>query len=71
MNPFDDPEASYVVLVNEEGQFSLWPEFAGIPDGWRIARPAAARTTCIEFINENWTDMRPASLVRESETTAS
>ncbi|MFF2354897.1 MbtH family protein [Kitasatospora sp. NPDC058115] len=70
MNPFDDPEATYVVLVNDEGQFSLWPEFAGTPDGWRIAHPAADRTTCLDFIEENWTDLRPASLVREMRATA-
>ncbi|WP_441247690.1 MbtH family protein [Kitasatospora sp. McL0602] len=70
MNPFDDPGAVYVVLVNDEGQFSLWPEFAEVPDGWRIAHRAAARATCIEFIEGNWTDMRPASLVRAARTTA-
>jgi MbtH protein len=24
-NPFDDENATYVVLVNQEGQYSLWP----------------------------------------------
>lgn len=62
MNPFDDPEATFVVLVNAEGQFSLWPEFADAPAGWEIVRPAATRAECIAFIDRNWTDMRPASL---------
>jgi hypothetical protein len=30
-NPFEDPDASYLVLVNDEGQHSLWPAFADIP----------------------------------------
>ncbi|WP_030060872.1 MbtH family protein [Streptomyces novaecaesareae] len=62
MNPFDDPEASFVVLVNDEGQHSLWPEFLEAPAGWRIARTAASRAECLEFIERNWTDLRPASL---------
>lgn len=24
-NPFEDPEGTYLVLVNDEGQYSLWP----------------------------------------------
>ncbi|RKT12285.1 MbtH protein [Streptomyces sp. 1114.5] len=62
MNPFDDPEASFVVLVNDEGQHSLWPEFLEAPAGWRTAHPAASRAECLEFIERNWTDLRPASL---------
>jgi MbtH protein len=69
MNPFDDPEATYLVLLNEEGQYSLWPEFAEIPHGWRIAHQPASRATCIEFIEDNWTDMRPKSLISKMRTT--
>lgn len=35
VNPFDDPDATFLVLVNDEGQHSLWPAFADVPDGWR------------------------------------
>jgi MbtH protein len=33
-NPFEDPDAEYLVLINDEGQHSLWPVFADVPDGW-------------------------------------
>ncbi|MEU6753945.1 MbtH family protein, partial [Spirillospora sp. NPDC046719] len=33
-NPFDDPDGTFLVLVNAEGQHSLWPEFADVPSGW-------------------------------------
>ncbi|MEV7773838.1 MbtH family protein [Kitasatospora sp. NPDC086791] len=59
MNPFEDPEASFVVLVNEVGQHSLWPEFLDVPAGWRIARQKASRADCLEFIERNWQDLRP------------
>ncbi|MEU9031018.1 MbtH family protein [Streptomyces sp. NPDC048383] len=63
-NPFEDDAASYFVLVNEEGQYSLWPAFAEVPAGWTVRHGAAPRQECLDHINENWTDMRPTSLVR-------
>ncbi len=32
-NPFDDPDGTFYVLVNDEGQHSLWPTFADVPQG--------------------------------------
>ncbi|KJS54230.1 MbtH family protein [Streptomyces rubellomurinus] len=62
-NPFEDDSASYYVLVNEENQHSLWPVFAEVPAGWTVAHGQAARQECLDYINENWVDMRPRSLV--------
>jgi MbtH protein len=62
-NPFEDPDASYVVLVNAEGQHSLWPILADVPDGWRIVFGEAERQECLDFIEESWSDMRPKSLI--------
>ncbi|MFD5571303.1 MULTISPECIES: MbtH family protein [Streptomyces] len=61
-NPFDDQDANYLVLTNEEGQFSLWPTFVDVPDGWEPVFGEAARQACLDFIEKNWTDMRPKSL---------
>ena len=38
VNPFDDDNGSFFVLVNDGAQQSLWPTFADIPDGWRVTR---------------------------------
>lgn len=62
-NPFEDPDASYVVLVNAEGQHSLWPILADVPDGWRVVFGEAERQECLDFIEESWSDMRPNSLI--------
>jgi MbtH protein len=62
-NPFEDEEGVYHVLVNDEGQHSLWPTFIEVPNGWRIVHKADTRGACLEFINQNWTDMRPNSLI--------
>ncbi|TDC90508.1 MbtH family protein [Actinomadura sp. 7K507] len=62
-NPFEDPDGTYVVLVNDEGQHSLWPSFADVPAGWTVAKDEDTRQACLDYINENWTDMRPKSLI--------
>ncbi|MFF0747394.1 MbtH family protein [Streptomyces sp. NPDC004111] len=63
-NPFENEEASYYVLVNDEGQHSLWPAFAEIPSGWRTVHGEDSRAACLEYVETHWTDMRPLSLVR-------
>ncbi|MEU0787896.1 MbtH family protein [Streptomyces sp. NPDC006173] len=68
-NPFENPEAEYLVLVNEEKQYSLWPKFAEVPAGWTTMHEND-RASCIEYINSTWTEMRPHSLVQQMNTTA-
>ncbi|MDN0201204.1 MbtH family protein [Streptomyces sp. S.PNR 29] len=67
-NPFENPDGSYLVLVNDEGQHSLWPEFADVPAGWTVAKTADTREACLAHVEENWTDMRPASLIKAMDT---
>ena len=62
-NPFEDENGVYHVLINDEGQHSLWPSFIQVPEGWTIVHQSASRAACLEFINQHWTDMRPNSLV--------
>ncbi|RZU53269.1 MbtH protein [Krasilnikovia cinnamomea] len=64
-NPFDVPDAAYLVLSNDEDQYSLWPAFAEVPSGWSVRRDATTRGEALQFIEENWTDMRPRSLVEQ------
>jgi MbtH protein len=61
-NPFDDADAAFLVLVNQEGQYSLWPAFRAPPEGWSAVGPRGARQACLDWIEAHWTDMRPASL---------
>lgn len=68
-NPFDDDNASYLVLCNDEGQYSLWPEQIGVPGGWTTVHGPDARAACLEFVEANWTDMRPRSLAQAMEQT--
>lgn len=62
-NPFEDDDAAYLVLVNDEGQYSLWPSFAEVPAGWTVAKTEDTRQACLDYVNQTWTDMRPKSLI--------
>jgi MbtH protein/glycopeptidolipid biosynthesis protein len=62
VNPFDDDSGSFFVLVNDEEQHSLWPTFADVPAGWRVVYGEADRAACLEYIEQNWPDIRPKSL---------
>ncbi|MGW7086044.1 MbtH family protein [Streptomyces sp. NPDC054871] len=65
-NPFDNEDGTFHVLVNDEGQYSLWPSFAAVPDGWRVELEATDRGTAVAHVESNWTDMRPLSLQRQA-----
>jgi uncharacterized protein YbdZ (MbtH family) len=65
-NPFDDPDGSFYALVNEEGQYSLWPVFADVPAGWSVEHGPAERASCLEYVETHWTDLRPRSLRERS-----
>jgi MbtH protein len=69
-NPFEDPDAEYLVLVNAENQHSLWPVFAAVPDGWETVFGKAGRQDCLDYIEKSWTDMRPKSLIEAMENEA-
>lgn len=62
INPFDDDSGSFVVLVNDEEQHSLWPAIADTPAGWRVVHGVAARPACLDYIESHWPDIRPKSL---------
>ena len=63
LNPFDDESARFLVLVNAEGQHSLWPAFSRVPGGWEIVFGESGRQECLDYIEQTWVDLRPLSLV--------
>ncbi|MYW62397.1 MULTISPECIES: MbtH family protein [Streptomyces] len=61
-NPFENSDRSYDVLVNDEGQHSLWPTGTTVPAGWRTVLADRSREECLAHVEAHWTDMRPRSL---------
>ncbi len=68
-NPFDDENGTFYALRNDEGQYSLWPTFVDVPDGWTVAHGPADRRSCLDHVEANWTDLRPRSLIERMEAT--
>ena len=56
-----DPSARYLVLINHEEQYSLWPAWKPVPKGWSSEFEGPLQE-CRQYVTEHWTDMRPASL---------
>jgi MbtH protein len=57
-----DDNARYVVLRNDEEQYSLWLADQEIPDGWYQVGEEGSKEQCAAYVDEVWTDMRPKSL---------
>ncbi|TQJ23685.1 MbtH protein [Micromonospora sp. A202] len=62
INPFDDESGRFYVLANDEGQHSLWPVFADVPNGWQIVFGESDRTAALTYVDQHWQDLRPRSL---------
>jgi len=69
-NPFENEGGAYVALVNDEGQYSLWPDFVEVPQGWTTVHGPASRQSCVDHINQHWTDMRPKSLIESADASS-
>jgi MbtH protein len=52
----------YKVVVNHEEQYSIWPADRENPLGWQDGGKSGTKDTCLAYIKEVWTDMRPLSL---------
>ncbi len=59
---FDREDITFIVVINHEEQYSIWPEYKSIPNGWREAGFKGVKKDCLEYIEKFWTDMRPLSL---------
>ncbi|HET9956989.1 MAG TPA: MbtH family NRPS accessory protein [Polyangiaceae bacterium] len=57
-----DPNGVYLVVINDEEQYSIWPASQNIPAGWRVEGARGTREECLDHIEQVWTDMRPRSL---------
>lgn len=70
--PSSDQEdaRTYLVVVNGEEQYSIWPVDKKVPAGWNAVGKQGHKSECLQYIEEVWTDMRPLSLRRRMETGA-
>lgn len=55
-------ETKYVVVVNDEEQYSIWRSDRDLPAGWQPEGLVASKDECLDHIETVWTDMRPRSV---------
>ncbi|MCG9579256.1 MbtH family NRPS accessory protein [Vibrio tubiashii] len=58
----DSPNTEFTVVINSQEQYSIWPTYHPIPNGWKKVGVTGNKEICLAHINEVWTDMRPKSL---------
>jgi MbtH protein len=60
---FDNEDETFIVLINHEQQYSIWPHWKAVPGGWSaIEGIKGDKKTVLEYVDRHWTDMRPKSL---------
>lgn len=60
---FDRDGETFIVLVNHEEQYSIWPQWKAVPGGWQaVAGMQGDKKTVLEHVEKMWLDMRPLSL---------
>ncbi|MFT3815691.1 MAG: MbtH family NRPS accessory protein [Acidovorax sp.] len=60
---FDREDETFIVLINHEEQYSIWPHWRKVPGGWTVVEGIKGdKKTVLEWVDKNWTDMRPKSL---------
>jgi MbtH protein len=64
----DTFKQKYAVLLNREGMYSYWRVEKPIPDGWKTMPFTGSEEECLDYIDENWTDMRPLRLRNKMST---
>jgi MbtH protein len=61
----------WTVLINQEEQYGLFPQDLTVPAGWREAGFSGSEEACVAYVDQHWTDMRPASLRKAMEAVTS
>ncbi len=49
----------YKVIVNDEGQYSIWPADRENPLGWNDTGKRGVKQECLDYIQTVWQDLRP------------
>ncbi len=57
-------EEKYLVVRNDEGQYSLWIADQNPPPGWSVQGEPGSKEACLEYVRIHWTDMTPLSIRR-------
>ena len=52
----------YNVVINLQGEYSIWPKCKDIPLGWRMVGPTGTRQECLDYITDTCMESLPYSM---------
>ena len=58
----DAEDTEFTVVINDEEQYSIWPTYKAVPQGWSEVGVKGLKPHCLDYIERTCTDMRPRSL---------
>ncbi len=67
----DEDTTLYKVIINHEGQYSIWPAVGQVPLGWTDVGKRGSKLECLAYVKEVWTDMTPLSLRKQLDKASS
>ncbi|MRH90277.1 MbtH family NRPS accessory protein [Nocardia sp. SYP-A9097] len=53
-NPFDNEDGIFRVLRNDLGEYSLWPDFSAVPEGWSVQVEGVSRADGTAYVDQHW-----------------
>jgi MbtH protein len=66
----DDPEARYIVVVNQRNEHALWRHPLPIPAGWTpVLTEPRPEAECVAWVDEHWRDLDADRLAAAARTT--
>lgn len=55
------PPRTFTVVVNDAGQYSVWPAHREVPGGWREVGVQGDRDSCLDHVAHVWEGSRTAA----------
>jgi MbtH protein len=65
-----DASLDFIVLINDEEQYSLWSGSIPVPVGWRAVHGPATKQACLDYVDDVWKDLTPRSVRLAKSTSA-
>ena len=65
-----DASLDFIVLINDEEQYSIWSGSVPVPAGWRVVHGPAGKQACLDYVDDVWTDLTPRSVRLARHTSA-
>ncbi|MNN25893.1 MbtH-like protein [compost metagenome] len=59
---FDRSDILFQVLINQYGQYSLWPAYKTLPVGWSAVGKSGPKAECLAYVEAVCSDMQSSTL---------